>query len=94
LALAEELQWVLTMPVKCHIDREIISDKDFQVITLIYLNQRSRILTIDEIDLAIDTIFETVSFDHPNDGGYLIRRISAIGDSIPGALDALWMVKL
>jgi hypothetical protein len=53
------------MPVNCHIHREIILDKDFEIITLIYLNQWSRVLVIDEIDFTIDSIFEAVSLIIP-----------------------------
>lgn len=44
------------MPMDRRVDGEVVLDKDFQTISLINVDKRSRLLSIDEIDFAGDAI--------------------------------------
>lgn len=45
------------MPVQRGFDFEVILDGYFNVVTLIYFNQWTRLLTVDEIYLSLESIY-------------------------------------
>ncbi len=46
----------LTMPMNGRIDRQVVGDEYFNVISFININQRAGLLAIDKIDLAAETV--------------------------------------
>lgn len=50
------LQSIQTMPMDRRVYGEVVLDKDFQTISLINVDKRSRLLSIDKIDFAGDAI--------------------------------------
>lgn len=44
------------MPVNCHVDGEVVLDKDFKLIPLVHFDERARGLAIYEIYLAKKSI--------------------------------------
>lgn len=54
-----DLSVLLTVPMNCGVNRQVILDKHFKVISFVNINEGTGILAINKIDLATDTVYTT-----------------------------------
>jgi len=77
----------LTMPVNGRIDGQSVGHEYFNFISFINFNQRARLLTVDEVDIATDTVW-SLSVER-----YRTRSERTGCFDLPGALTPRWTVK-
>lgn len=49
------------MPVKGGFDTQVIVDENLDIVSFIHVNQRPRLLAIDEVHFALESIYVVVS---------------------------------
>ncbi len=53
----------LTVPMNCSVNRQVILDKHFQLISYVNVDKGTGLLAIDEIDLTTETVYAYLSFN-------------------------------
>lgn len=76
------------MPMDRGFDIQVVLDKDFDVVSLVNVNQRPWLLAVDNIYFALNSICAIVSVAAPVAPLALVRWLSDSGHT-PGALEAL-----
>lgn len=83
------------MPVHRGFDFEVVPDEYFDIVAFIHINQRARLLAVDEVYLSLESICKKIRI-------WIFKPYRRTGNEVmdnrklnlPGERESLWTVKL